>query len=118
MGKERTIIDFIEGMTVAESLAFLNQYPEEKASLISIWMRFIEDENMPEEIRNMSPDQHLRSLLQLIEKKLIRIEQIKKKGDLYEGEGEYHINVILTDASEWEIETDEVNDYLKLFLFS
>ena len=104
--KEHTIIDTIDGMTPVDAMAVLNAHPTEKASLLTLWKRFIYEDDMPDEIRDMSDGQQLRKLLTLLHKRLIGIKQYKKKG-------EYFVVFELRPPEEWnvaEIEREDLSD--------
>ena len=107
--KEKTIIDFMDGMTPVDAMNILNQYPTEKDSLLTLWKRFIEEENMPDEIRSMSDGQHLRRMLTLLHSNLIGIKQYKTKGG-------YEVIVEFKDPDKWNCTEEEKEEYLKHFI--
>jgi hypothetical protein len=108
--KETTIFDVIEGMTPVDAMNVLNQHPTEKDSVITLWKRFIDGDDMPDEIRNMSDGQHLRRLLTLLHTNVIGIKQYKK-GD------EYSVIVEFKDPQKWNDKDEErMREFRKNFI--
>jgi hypothetical protein len=107
--REKTIIDYIDGMTPVDAMKVLNKHPTEKDSLLTLWKRFIEEDDMPDDIRNMSDGQQLRRMLTLLHANLIGIKQYKTKGG-------YEVIVEFKNPDKWNCTEEEKEKYLSHFI--